>query len=517
MDTYATLSDALMRQGKSVVTHPDDFKGIARHINRMTGRGGLGPFEKVGPFLTVPMFAPRFFMSGIQKPLGLFEKSPAVRRLVARDAALFLGTGITLMSLLHRGGVKIETDPRSSDFGKIKAGPTRFDIWGGLQPLARAFAQISFEERKSISSKNISELDRGNEILRFLRSKASPVLGVGITVVTEATFLGEKVETTPQRTETILKETLLPLVADDLWDAFNEAGIGGILRASPAFWGVGVVSFRTLRDLQNKNSIGGDYSKLSQIERYEVNQLPEIVEKIAEMQENQEDLDARTMRQAIRERADKAYPREEEELIRFIDSPGAVKRQAIQTFFTNRSKIGETLYADLEIENLKGPIDAMALDDFRKRYSAVPLPHDPDFLLPDFDAREEARQEILGEAGYFGFSEEQVLERIPLGSLTAQGMIDEYNADQDTLRRYWDISERILSKVAPGAAAQYRAWKRQDRATATVTGRQNPKLRALDRAVSRLREAMRRGDPGIGQLLEKWGYISPSPFAGTRR
>jgi hypothetical protein len=36
----------------------------------------------------------------------------------------------------------IETDPRSSDFGKLKVGDLRYDPWGGYIPLITLYARV---------------------------------------------------------------------------------------------------------------------------------------------------------------------------------------------------------------------------------------------------------------------------------------------------------------------------------------------------------------------------------------
>ncbi|KKN67796.1 hypothetical protein LCGC14_0458290 [marine sediment metagenome] len=515
MDTFATLSDDLMKQGKTFQSDPRAFRELAKHINRMTGRGGLGPFEKFGEALTVPFFAPKFFMSRVQLPLGLVSRSPEVRRMVARDMAAFLGTGLTIMTLAHRSGMKIETDPRSSDFGKLLVGPTRWDIWGGLQPLARSLAQIGFEERKSVASGNINKLDRGEAVWRFIRSKFSPSAGFAATQITGQTFFGEEVELTPQDAANLARETLMPLIMDDLWDAIRENGIGGGFAGVPAFFGVGTVSFTTLRELQRKvaEEQGVVYEKMSEMERFQVNQHPDIQAKIAEFQENQEDLDQRERDRAASDIWASAKVDSEEILLPVLESPGAVQRDRIQEYKARRRQIGNALFNDRERDFLRGPQDPIILDDLRERYWSAPLDFDPDLLHPDYMSQQQARAEIIGIASQYGFTEQQVTERKPstIQDPGVKALIEEYDRDQEVLKRYWNISERVLVKVDSKIAASYRKWKRMDRATAAKFS--NFRLEALDRAVTRLRDMMFRGDPEIQQLLIRWGYRGAPLFA----
>jgi hypothetical protein len=48
----------------------------------------------------------------------------------------------------------VEIDPRSTDFGKIKVGNIRWDIWGGFQQWVRVASQLATGERKTGKGKN---------------------------------------------------------------------------------------------------------------------------------------------------------------------------------------------------------------------------------------------------------------------------------------------------------------------------------------------------------------------------
>ena len=71
-----------------------------------------------------------------------------VRKEAARDLVAFLGIGASVLGLAKMAGAEIETEPTSSDFGKIKIGNTRYDIWAGFQQFARFGATLT-EHRKT--------------------------------------------------------------------------------------------------------------------------------------------------------------------------------------------------------------------------------------------------------------------------------------------------------------------------------------------------------------------------------
>ncbi|KKL86679.1 hypothetical protein LCGC14_1942360, partial [marine sediment metagenome] len=124
----------------------------------------------------------RILASRVQAPLQLLSSSSMVRKLAARDLAAFVGTGIGILSMAKLAGADVEMDPRSSNFAKIRVGPTRLDFWAGFQPIARYVAQAATGERKSALG-NIGEVSLIETGTRFLQSKLSPQAGAAVDIV----------------------------------------------------------------------------------------------------------------------------------------------------------------------------------------------------------------------------------------------------------------------------------------------------------------------------------------------
>jgi hypothetical protein len=115
-------------------------------------------------------------------------------------------TGGALLYLADQiPGVDVGTDPRSSDFGRIRFGDTRIDIWGGLQPYVVAAYRIKNGEKVSSTSGEVSEVGGGafnqydNFLGRFvavtgdlLQQKAAPVPAYFNSWRKEKTFEGEE-------------------------------------------------------------------------------------------------------------------------------------------------------------------------------------------------------------------------------------------------------------------------------------------------------------------------------------
>lgn len=145
----ADLADLLIEQMKGTgidVMNKADMRPIGELINTLTGRGTI---KGSGHLTNILFFSPRWMKSrvdaliaparyGMMKGGQMAGKqyTPAeifVRQKAAMNTVKLLGTMATVLFLaeqLHPGSVNF--DPRTSDFGKIKIGNTRFDISAGL-------------------------------------------------------------------------------------------------------------------------------------------------------------------------------------------------------------------------------------------------------------------------------------------------------------------------------------------------------------------------------------------------
>ena len=249
------------RQGIKVTSN--DLDELAMFLNRATGRGSIGSLNRFSPALNAAFFAPRLLASRVQLPFSTFSSSPLVRKRAAGDLVKFVGTGTVVLTLAALAGAKVELDPRSSDFGKIRMGNTSLDFWGGYQPLARYIAQFSTGQRKTTRGARSGEIvdQPGLDTLtRFLRSKLSPLGGLGwdVLLADRKDFLGNPLFG-GQRSyhgnpygpevsrEDALKrqafERLVPLFAQDLAEAIQDDGITGMFKALPAGLGAGATTY----------------------------------------------------------------------------------------------------------------------------------------------------------------------------------------------------------------------------------------------------------------------------------
>lgn len=241
MDVFSEIAE----EWEGTERTAQDYKDLASVINHLTGRGDVGSLEKLAPFLNAAFFSPRFFSSRIQVPLDLFTKSKANRMIVAHQLVSFVGTGIGILGLLSLiPGVDVEKDPRSSDFGKIRIGQTRIDFWVGYTPIVRLVTQLITGERKATDTGRVYDVDAGESILRFIRSKLAPVPGRVVDWATGETFIGEKVRGTPGSIGKLTYESLVPLALQDMVDSIRYQGLkGGLIVAPLAFHGIGAQTY----------------------------------------------------------------------------------------------------------------------------------------------------------------------------------------------------------------------------------------------------------------------------------
>jgi len=259
-DTY----NGWLRAGKTITDA--DIDELVLFLNRATGRGGLGPAEDLAPMLNAAFFSPRLLSSRFTLPASLFTTNKAesagviwltqnvgVRKMVAKDLAAFVGTGIGILSLIKLSGVAdVGVDPRSSEFGKIRIGPTRIEFWGGFQPIVRLVAQLITNERLGTGTESITGLNRTETVARFVRSKLGPPGAFGTDIALGTTFLGERLTLSQRTVIRQVYERFTPFFIQDVVDAINEQGLTGGLLAIPGGLGAGITSFDTVEDAAQK-------------------------------------------------------------------------------------------------------------------------------------------------------------------------------------------------------------------------------------------------------------------------
>lgn len=241
---------------------PVELNAISNYINVATGRGNLGMKENALVGLNTIFFAPRYVASRFQYLAGqpLYRGTARTRKLIATEyARTLIGLG-TVYTLAKASGATIETDPRSTDFGKIKYGKTRVDPLAGLAQITTLLGRLTLGATKTQSGKIVPLREQlvygikkpkvaygsdniGSVLFRFLRSKLSPVLGAGVDIAVGEDIVGNKVTPT-----TVATRSLIPLSFNDIYETMKEQGVpAGTALSILAAFGMSVQTYDTKR------------------------------------------------------------------------------------------------------------------------------------------------------------------------------------------------------------------------------------------------------------------------------
>jgi hypothetical protein len=173
--------------------------------------------------------------------------------------------------------ITVETDPRSSDFARIKQGDTRWDFSGGFQPYLRLAAQLYSGERKKVATGEIMELDgtapgtaRTDVVLSFFRNKLAPVPSTIVDFSTGKNAVGEKVEWKDE-----LLSNVIPLSFQAIAEGYEKQGPKALATVGlPAIVGVGVSTYeQKKKQVPESISYQGRKIELDEAKREEFQQL----------------------------------------------------------------------------------------------------------------------------------------------------------------------------------------------------------------------------------------------------
>jgi hypothetical protein len=260
MDTFDSMvKDATTATGKAL--SEGDHAAIADFINKASGRGSLGALERSAPILNTVFFAPRFVASRFQildprvNGIAYTRLPKGARQHAVRSVVGTIGLITTTIGLAKLAGADVEDDVRSSDFGKIRVGNSRVDLWAGMLPTARLLGQIYTSERKTQDDK-IKHSTLGDTLLHATRGKFAPVPGVIADFATEKTYSGGQV--TPMGEAAAL---FAPMFLQDLLDAYGDKkGHPELLPL--AFFGAGVSTYHPSHTVSTAGQKRGIYQML---------------------------------------------------------------------------------------------------------------------------------------------------------------------------------------------------------------------------------------------------------------
>ena len=231
-----------------------DLESLGKYINIGTGRGDVGALKGISPALNTLLYSTRLIASRVELPYLLVTATPAVRKEMIRDLAISASLGVTILSALKlSGAADVQLNPRSTDFGKIRVGNTRLDIWGGFQPYVRLIIQLAgtlgqFNMKTTAKTQYGTSTywqGGGDMIWRFIMSKGSPAAGFTLDLMNGKNFIGQEMDADKA---TVAREAwgrFMPFFVQDMVDAIHQEGLVGGFMASPGLFGTGTQSYET--------------------------------------------------------------------------------------------------------------------------------------------------------------------------------------------------------------------------------------------------------------------------------
>jgi len=231
---YNKISDIAKNQGVDM-TNPEQIKSIGKLVSSLTARGQWGKTGEPA-IVRLLMWAPKMLKGNIDvltAHLGQ-DITPFARKQAAVNLLKIVGTTATVMMVANamKPG-SAELDPRSTDFGKIKVGNTRFDITGGAASLVVLAARAITNSSKSSTSGNISKFGTGygqtsrwDLLINFLEGKTTPPVRFVMDLLEGQNVKGEKATLGKE-----LVQTFTPISIQNVIDLKDDNSTQAVLGA----------------------------------------------------------------------------------------------------------------------------------------------------------------------------------------------------------------------------------------------------------------------------------------------
>lgn len=211
LELFLNNVQPLLDEGKTIDTHPKEFKEVADWINNTTGRGKMHPLLD-NEFIRYLDWAPKLLASGanalgigdavaaLEGREGYYKRmSPRQRKLARKQITkTFRNVGLILLAA-ELAGADVDWDLSSPTFASVKVGDWRFTPLGRYTGILKNLIQISLGGRTMEVEKTLPDgstytvrefvpKDRGDMMLRYKRGKLSPHVGIGVDLLTGQDF-----------------------------------------------------------------------------------------------------------------------------------------------------------------------------------------------------------------------------------------------------------------------------------------------------------------------------------------
>lgn len=217
VERYRDMRNILLKQGIDFNSNPQAFKDIARVINTLSGKSGLGPLERAS-LVQYASFSARNWASVLKtsSPIGLYwyttlsgdggpslkgfyKPSVAQKELLKDFLKTFATTAAVVTGFAMRFNdddddeTEVVLDPTSVDFGKIKVGDTRVDLWAGRAQTIILQARLIYltnpkyfeEKAKELGFNDWQPMDGKKRTMadvtgKYVSGRLNPLFGFGL-------------------------------------------------------------------------------------------------------------------------------------------------------------------------------------------------------------------------------------------------------------------------------------------------------------------------------------------------
>jgi hypothetical protein len=219
-----------------------ELESIGKLVNSLTARGYTGRQGGEPGIVNNVLWSPKMIKSHLDvlliQPLS-FNRTNfsafAQKRAAINLVRIIMGQAAVLFIASRIWPESVEADPRSSDFGKIRIGNTRYDISGGSAALiVLAFRAISFMAKKGVIKDSSGRVKTADElgfgmtfwdlIVNFFENKMSPTASV-----VKDYFKGEHFGGEPVTPVSVAESLFVPLPIENLYESFEEAEMANII------------------------------------------------------------------------------------------------------------------------------------------------------------------------------------------------------------------------------------------------------------------------------------------------
>lgn len=252
-DIFNNFVDLFEKQGKTFGNAKELYEYAATYANQAIGAGKMPEaIQKANQvtskfFFSLKLQASRLqLLTNFANPRFYAKVPKEIRNAYLKDMVKFIAMGTAVMGIAHAAGLSVGVNPVASDFGKIKVGDTTYDVWGGFSQWAVLLSRLMSGKSATVGgqTKKLGEANgpknRGELLLKFARSKASPEAGVAYNLLTGKDYNNKKTDLGKEAVGFIT-----PLLAQDIVQVSQDASVQqSVITAILASHGIGVQTYK---------------------------------------------------------------------------------------------------------------------------------------------------------------------------------------------------------------------------------------------------------------------------------